>query len=481
MRILKNYSIWKEGVRSKKYPKLNNDIDVDVLIIGGGITGVSSLYYLRQTGLKVILVEQNRIGCGVTGNSTGKLNFLQDSLYDKIISNYDNDTASLYLKSQLDAINFILSIIKEENISCDLTKVPAFVYTNKDSEIDMLKSYQSFLENNGIDTFIDRCNLVENKYLFGVNDTYIFNPVKFVINLADKCCENNIYEGTSIKNVDSCLDGYICYTDDVVIRAKWLILASHYPYFNLPFMFPIKGYLEKSYLSASKYSEDDVSLISYSKPVISMRNYNNYLVYLSNSHDVGIDTNDKNNFEELIKKVKDLNLEPEYLWSNMDIFTNDGLPYIGEIKERLLIGTGYNTWGLANGVLAGKIMSDILLGNNNDYIDLFYPKRKNLSIFTGSFKDGIVSVEGYLSGLFNNSDKVKYDIYNGKEIAVYEDEKGTHKVYIKCPHMGCKLLFNEIEKTWDCPCHASRFDIDGKCISGPSNENISVNYSNIEE
>jgi len=476
--IMKNYSIWKEGSKNKKYPKLSKDIEVDVLIIGGGITGVSSLYYLRNSDLSVVLVEQNRIGHGVTGNSTGKLNYLQDSLYDKIVKNYNEEKTCQYLKSQKEAIELVVKIINDEKIDCDLVKTPAYVYTNKNSEIDRLKSYQKFLENNGIDVFDGECDLIESKYLFGVNDTYIFNPLKFVTKLISKFSDNNIYEDTSIKSIDVNKDGYICYTDGAVIRTKWIILASHYPYFNLPYLFPIKGYLEKSYLSASKYNGKDVSLISYDKPIMSMRTYKEYLVYLSNSHSVGNSIDDKKNFDELVKKVGDLGLEPEYLWSNMDIMTNDGLPYIGEIKDKLLLGTGYNTWGLANGVLAGKIMTDLVLGKDNKYIDLFNPKRNNLGMVVGAINDGIVSISGYINGWIKDSNKVRYEIIDGKEIGIYEDETGIYSVYTKCPHMGCRLQFNEIEKTWDCPCHASRFDIDGKCISGPANKDIMFDNAN---
>ena len=174
-----------------------------------------------------------------------------------------------------------------------------------------------------------------------------------------------------------------------------------------------------------------------------------------------------------MKKANDLGLNPEYLWSNIDIMTNDGLPYVGEIKEGLLLGTGYNTWGMTNGILAGKILSDLILKRNNTYKILFDPKRVNSSMVIQGVVDGYYSLEGYLNGLLSNSDKISYQKQNGKEVAIYRDDQSEYKVYTKCPHMGCRLIFNEVEKTWDCPCHASRFDIDGKCISGPANQDIS--------
>ena len=215
-------------------------------------------------------------------------------------------------------------------------------------------------------------------------------------------------------------------------------------------------------------------MIKYSKPIISIRSYLDYLLYLSNSRNISSKVDDKENYKELMKKLDDLDLKPEFMWSNTDIMTNDGLPYIGNIDDNLLLGTGYNTWGMTNGILAGKILADIILENDNKYIELFNPKRINLSIVGGAIADGGYSALGYVSGMFANSDKVKYEVVDGKEIATYEDENGKHSVYTKCPHMGCRLIFNEVERTWDCPCHASRFDLDGKCISGPANGDIGI-------
>ena len=163
------------------------------------------------------------------------------------------------------------------------------------------------------------------------------------------------------------------------------------------------------------------------------------------------------------------------MWSNTDIMTNDGFPYIGLIDDNLLIGTGYNTWGMTNGILAGKILADIILGNDNEYIELFNPKRINIASIGGAVMDSGYNVSGYINGILTDSDYIRYEMVDGKEIAIYSDSEGEHKVLTKCPHMGCRLIFNEVEKTWDCPCHASRFDIDGKCISGPSNRDIGVN------
>ncbi len=477
---MKKYSIWKDNVKEKSYKKLDSDICCDVLIIGGGLTGVSTLYHLKNSNLKVALVEQNKIGMGVTANSTGKLTFLQDNIYNKLLSNFDNDTASMYLRSQKEAIELAVDIIRENKIECDLEKTNSYVYTNEEKDRKKLTELKEFLLENGVKVLDDWDDEVcaSSCGLVGVRDTYLFHPVKFIYGLLAKISSQNIYEDTSIKKIEKKDNEYVCYSDEFAIRTKWVVIASHYPYFSLPFLFPIKGNLEKSYLSASyKKLEKPISLISYENPFISARTYQDYLIYLSNSHNISSKVDDKEHFEELLKKVSDLGLKPEYLWSNMDIMTNDGLPYVGEINDRMILATGYNTWGMTNGILAGKIVSDLILGADNPYIVFFDPKRKNGSMLLESFVDGYYSASGLVKGFFSNCDKVEYKKVDGKEIAIYKDEKGSHVVYTKCPHMGCRLIFNEVEHTWDCPCHASRFDVDGKCISGPANEDISCTLS----
>ena len=175
------------------------------------------------------------------------------------------------------------------------------------------------------------------------------------------------------------------------------------------------------------------------------------------------------------------NKNPDYLWSNKDIITNDYLPFIGSISDdnKLLIGTGYNTWGMTNGTLAGSILADIILKNKNKYENMLNPKRSiNISKIV---KFPIILFSNIYSFSKNKicknkdwySSNVKFESRNGKDVAVYIDEDNKeHIVYNLCPHLKCSLIFNEIEKTWDCPCHSSRFDLDGNCIEGPSNYDI---------
>ena len=461
---LKRVSIWQDD-NYKKFPKLDEDKDVDLLIIGGGITGASLLYHLKKSNLKVLLAEQNRVGYSVTGSSTGKLNFLQNDLIDSIRNNFNDEVARLYLKSQMNSIRKIVDVISKENIDCDIKKVDSYLYTNKNNEIDKIKEVKKFLSESGIEVFDGKSDLVKSKYMIYVEGTYVFHPIKFIHGLIDDC--DNVYEKTSIKKIEKRGEKYICHTGRNVIKTKYVAVCSHYPFFNIPFLFPIKGSLEKSYLSACKSRVKPISLISYTKPFISIRTHKDYLIYLSNTDSLNKCIDDSKYFGELCKKVSDLNINPDYLWSNIDIMTNDALPYIGKIKENMFIATGYNTWGLTNGFLAGSIISDILMNRDNEYAKLYNPKRVNAIKCLKTITDIYENISGYIKG-FNGSNK---------SIKEFKDCKSTLKVRgssvsNKCPHMGCGLIYNCIEKTFDCPCHGSRFDINGKCLSGPANDDI---------
>ena len=231
---MKTISIW-DDIERKEYPSLNENKSVDVLIIGGGITGINTLYNLRETNLNVILVEQNRIASSITSRSTGKLSYLQNDLIDKIRNKCGDKIAAKYLHSQIEAIQKIVTIIKKEKLECDLEKVDSIIYTNNQEEIKKLENLRKFLEKNNVKTYNTTNSLIINKYIFKVKDTYIFNPVKYILLLANKC--NNIYENTSIKKIEKNSNYYICYSNNAIIKAKWVIIASHYPYFILPFLF----------------------------------------------------------------------------------------------------------------------------------------------------------------------------------------------------------------------------------------------------
>lgn len=464
---MKNRSIWSETKINKKYPKLDNDISVDILIIGGGITGVNTLYYLKDKG--AILVERNKIASGITQNSTAKITYLQDK-YNEIIKKHNEVTASLYLKSQIEAIKQIKKIIEKHNIKCDFVKSKSTLYVNDKKNIEKIKEVKKLLNKNNIKVVENYIDIKSSKYSISIENSYLFNPIKYIDGLLNQI-DNKIYENTNIIDIEHKDNKYICKTDTNTITCNKVILATHYPYFIYPYFFPLKGYLEKSYIvSYKEKNNDNISLISYDKPITSIRTYQDNIIYLGETHNICNKIDDKKNFDNLLKRV---DKKPNYIWSNIDIITNDYLPYIGYIKDDLLIATGYNTWGMTNSILSAIIIKDLIENKENIYIDLFDPKRTKNKIRI--IEDSFCSIKGYYDGYKFKNNKIKYDKINGISVMIYEENNKKYIVKRKCPHAKCNLIFNEIEKTFDCPCHSSRFDLQGNVIKGPSKYNIKIN------
>ena len=474
---MKNISIWLEN-KDSFFQKIEKNMAVDVLIIGGGIIGLSTLLELQNSYLKTILVERNLCGHGVTSRSTAKITYLQEQIYINIRkSSYDN--ASQYLKSQIDAVNRLKDIITKNHINCGLKEVSSYIFTNDKKNVTKLDEEYDFLTNNNVTVEKTKLNGVNNILALKADHTYTFHPLKY-INYLKSMMKDSIYENSKVERVDKKDGYYYSKVNGHIIKSKYVVLATHYPYFLIPLLFPFKNHVETSYIGAKEVKNScDISAINIDKPCISMRYYHdgkkNYLIYLFQSFASCNIKSIKDNFDALNKKY-----HFDYIWSNKDIITNDYIPYIGRVyknDDTLLIACGYNTWGFTNGCLAGKILADIITKKDNPYIPLFSPHRHiNLNKIVRLPIDLGFSVKAMLKSTKNNvnNKNVIYKKMNGKNVAIYKDKNGKeHIVLNKCPHMKCGLIFNEIEETWDCLCHGSRFTIDGKCIEGPSNFDIS--------
>lgn len=485
---MKQQSIWNiENTFS--LPKLEKNIKTDVLIIGGGITGISTAFYLKDSNLNITLIEANKIGSGATLKTTGKITFLQGLIYHKLEKIFDYDTSLKYLHSQLDAINLIEQNIKKYNINCDYYKNESYVYTNKDTEVKEFIKEQKFFDKANLHykTINKLPNNIKCNYGIKVNNTAVFHPIKYLYKLTEEIIKSkiNIYENTCAKKIEEKDNKYIITTDNNIIETKKIVIATHYPFFINPGFIPFKTHLEKEYVLASKIDKINYfNSITNKNPITSIRYHkdrDNYIIFASIESKIANNLNNEANFKNLLKKFEsNFNNKVTNLWFTYDLITNDKLPFIGELKNNFYIATGYNKWGMTNGTLAGKIISDQLLNIENQYTNLFNPNRNlNIEKIKSFFIDSYTNASSFIDSKINKKKEFYENVYfkkeNGIEYAIYiDDNKQKHIVKNKCPHMGCSLIFNNKEKTWDCPCHGSRYDIDGNVIKGPSNKDIKV-------
>lgn len=455
-----------------KFPvvsSLDNNQEMDIAIIGGGITGLTTAYYLKDTNKRIALFDKGKIGCEITSNTTGKITYLQGDIYQKLGKAKGRE----YYSSQKYAIDSLLKIISCERIDCDLEKVPMIVFTSDIKNVDKIDKEKELIEEFGSVTFP-----VSNEKIkrgFGVNDSYIFHPLKYLAGLT-RVLKNKIsfYEDTMVFDMKKEEDYYVIRTVKGDFKAKKVVIACFYPFFIIPNFFPLKNYIQREYVNVARVKKKyDFSAINIDEDLHSIRFYKNFLIYGSNRHRLTSEID----YGKHYQKSKDdftnfFGVEPEFTWMNQDIVSHDLLPFIGKINSSLFLGVGYRGWGMTNGTLAGKIIADNILGYENSFDKLFSPGRIGVSLFVNSFLGTFHYMKVYAQSLWKKNNP-SYIRFNGFTYAFYKDkEHKIHKIKLLCPHMKCHLVFNSYEKTWDCPCHGSRFDLDGNVICGPAKENL---------
>lgn len=480
-------SIWRKSIKKIKESKINDN--VDVLIIGAGLSGISTAFELKDSNLNICLIESNEVGSGTSSLTTGKITYLQDTIYTDLESMYDKDVSNKYLKSQIYASDMIRNIINNYSIDCDYINNDSYIFSYKDEDKEKINKEYNILKEFKIDAeILDKlpirfpCN-----YALKVKNTAVFNPVKYINSIVELIKDKiNICEHVRALTITKKDDYYIVDTTKGKINAKYVVVCTQYPFFVMPGLIPLKTHIEKSHVVAAKVNEiKNFNAISVGKQTYSIRYHkdkDSYIIFAGESYKMSNHVNYKERQEELELKFKSLfNLNIHYRWSIHDVTSNDLLPIIGEVDDNLLISTTFNKWGMTNGVLSGKILSDIILNRDNEYIKLFNPKRKitikrTMNFFVDAFNTSKIFISTKINknrSFYNKN--VKFENIDGKSYGIYIDEKqNKHVVRNLCPHMKCSLVFNYMDKTWDCPCHGSRYDIDGNVIKGPSSFDIKV-------
>lgn len=482
--------IWNQGITKTVFPQLCGDIDADIVIVGAGITGLTAAYVLSNGGrYNVAVVEANYISESATAKSSAHLTTASDFSYEALRSKYNMDTCMAVADSRKFAISFIQNLATD--INCDFKTVSGYLYTENPDEIDRLQTEKEVAMQAGLDV-----NTATSLHLpfktYGAiefQNQAIFNPSKYLYGLAkylNKLPNCRIYENSRVTGRD---DNTVL-TEFGSIQTKTVVYATHYPIF-----FDLKQtlvYPYRSYIIAAKVAEnigDDVYWDTHD-PYYYTRTYEyggeRYLIVGGADHKTGSST-----FNPFARLESYLRLRysvdsVDYRWSNQYYEPADGLPYIGKSNNgNEYIATGYSGDGLTNGTIAGYLISQEIMGlNEKQWNGIFDARRFNLLASAGKFiKENADVAKRYVMDRLNaaNTDTIQMlapgdgivvDEDNQK-VAVSVDHEGVfHYVKANCTHLNCLVSWNRIEKTWDCPCHGSRFKPDGTVITGPAVKNL---------
>lgn len=428
-------SIWSIKSEKPQFETLNGDTKTDVLIIGGGITGILCGYMLQKNGVDCIVVEADNVMGGVSQNTTAKITYHHGAIFDKMIKRYGTDNAALYIKAHKNALEEYERLCK--GINCDFKTGDSFVYSRNnwrkiEAEVVALNKVgvrAEFSLNTELPFSVEGAVKVKNQAEF--------NPLKFGYALAQNL---KIYEKTRVLELMN--EGAL--TTNGKIKAQKIIVATHFPFINKHGLYFLKMYQQRSYVIALKNAQRVNGMyVDEAEKGLSFRNYGDVLLLGGGGHRTGKQGGGWNELRDFAARNYQNSKEICH-WATQDCKTLDDISYIGQYSKNtpnLYTATGFNKWGITSSMVAAMLLTDMVRGVKNDFADLFSPSRSILH------PQLAVNVAESTLGLLTPKKP-------------------------RCTHLGCALKYNKQEHSWDCSCHGSRFDKNGKVINNPATQNL---------
>ena len=494
--ILKNeaLSLWLDTPNLKHFPEVVKNEHCDVLVVGGGIAGITTAYLLAIENVDVILIDAFEFMKLSTGNTTAKVTYQHDLIYRHILDKYDVETAKLYYQAQTEAMEMIERLVADNEIKCDMRKTYAMLFASDDEGIVKLRKEFEAYEKIGI-----KGNMVEDvpyglpgKVGLKVDNQLAFDPVKYLSHLITELENRNIRMFEHSRAIDiKEQDGLKCIKlqSGIEITANRVVVATGFPFFDGSGQYFMRLAPYRSYLVSFPVEVvGDGMFITAAEPKYSIRfsetEGRKHLLIGGRGHKVGQEESAENSYRELIDFCQKYfhTGEPSHRWSAQDYESLDKIPYIGRISSKeqgIYVATGFRKWGMTSGTAAAILLRDTLLGKESKYQDLFAPDRGELRESLGkAMKENINVAKEMIKGKIASKKTELADIklekggiirHRGKRAGAYKDTNGKlFLVDATCTHLGCELMYNDAEHTYDCPCHGSRFRYDGSIIEGPA-------------
>jgi glycine/D-amino acid oxidase-like deaminating enzyme/nitrite reductase/ring-hydroxylating ferredoxin subunit len=485
---------------SPGYPALAGGHTTKVAVVGGGIAGITTALLLKRAGVQVAILEADSVGSGVTGHTTGKLTAGQGLAYSRIEDEHGADTAHRYADSQLAALELIFDLAGELRVDCELERVADYVYAQTAEEVELLEAELEASRNAGLPRILERGKnqpVPTAVAALRLSHQGQFHARKYVLGLAQAVDGDGsrVFEHTRVLDIESG-DGWQLTTDAGEVRAEHVVLATNAPITSRGLFFA-RAHAWRSYAVAAPVPRHVLpdTWITAGAPTRSLRTTpygrdGRLLVIVGEGHRAGQSDDTRRPYQalEAFLRTNFPGTEARYRWSTQDQFPVDGLPYIGRVgapDSRLYVATGFSGWGLTNASVGALVIRDAIIGRESAWETLFDPNRSALARAPGALVRENANVARQLVGgriRDRSGDPIEIESgsgsvleIGGEKAAIHRDGGGNlHAVSPVCTHMGCLVGWNEAERTWDCPCHGSRFDIDGTVLAGPATQPLAA-------
>lgn len=462
---------------------LEGDIACDVCVIGGGICGILTAHLLKKRGLRVVLLEANRLLSGQTRGTTAKITVQHGLFAHKLLRGLGSDRASGYIEANRRALGALITLCQETNVDCALSTQDAYLYATGDTAPirQEEKAYRALGLSGEIVTNIPAPIAVSAA--LRLRDQAQINPFPLLCALAAPLA---VYENTRALS----LEGTDVQTEKGTVRAKAVAVCTHYPAFNLRGAYFARLYQERSYTLALQPGRDTprVSGMLYGVGPydVSLRTANGCILLGGEGHRCGDDATG-DHYARLREKAAELfpGSSEKAHWSAQDCMTMDGIPYAGRLcagSPGVYVATGFGKWGMTNAMAAAQLLCDEIAGSGSPYAHVFSPQRipgkaYALSLLAharhtaADFSKNLFPAPRDADSLAPGEGAIVGEGMH--KAAAYKDRAGRlHLISPYCAHMKCLLHFNTDETSWDCPCHGSRFSVDGKLLCGPAQHGL---------
>lgn len=493
-------SLWVDTTRQTDYPVLDRDLEVDTAVVGGGITGVTAAVHCTEAGRDVALLEADRVVEGVTGKTTAKITAQHGLVYADLLEDHGRDVARKYAEANSTAIEEIASRVANHDVDCDFQRLPAYTYAANPDQRRQVKRESSVAAGLGLpSTYVEDPPFPDGTPgAVRFDEQAQFHPRKYLLDLVEAIPGDgsHVFEETKATDIEDGSDGTPCRveTERGTVTAENVLVATHFPIEDPAFYFA-RQYPKRSYVLAVRLAEEPPEGMFYrdAEPYFSVRPHpaddGTLTLVGGQNHKTGQGGSTVERYRLLERQARDhFDVESvEYRWSTQDFVSTDRIPFVGQLgrkTEDVYVATGYGGWGMTNGTAAGMALAGFAQDGPPEWVDAFDPHRidplaAGRDLVTENLNVGKEFTRDWVGTLFRGEDPrlapgegevVRRD---GRPLAVARDDEGElHVRSGVCTHLDCIVHWNDAEQSWDCPCHGSRFSMDGEVLDGPAVEDL---------